>query len=127
AELDDLTVPAWISVTVSLGTLRSGEDLAEAFAAAAAPASVVAVGVNCSAPAEVLGAIRIARSVTDKPIVAYPNSGEEWDAKNGSWVGRPGFPETLVDSWLDAGATLIGGCCRVGPEQIRRIAAAVRS
>lgn len=126
AELDALGAPAWISVTVSLGTLRSGEDLAEAFTLAAAPPAVVAVGVNCSAPAEVLGAITAARSVTAKPIVVYPNSGEEWDAKNGAWAGRPGFPEALVGAWRAAGASLIGGCCRVGPEQVRRIAGAVR-
>jgi S-methylmethionine-dependent homocysteine/selenocysteine methylase len=38
-------------------------------------------------------------------------------------VGQPGFPKALVERWIEAGATLVGGCCRVGPEQISRIAA----
>jgi len=122
AEVDRIGVPAWISVTVSLGTLRSGEALAEAFSVAASSPAVVAVGVNCSAPSEVLGAIATAREVTGKPVVVYPNSGEEWDAKNRTWVGSPGFPDELVRRWRRAGASLIGGCCRVRPEQIARLA-----
>ncbi|WP_307807336.1 homocysteine S-methyltransferase [Naasia sp. SYSU D00948] len=126
AEVDRLGVPAWISVTVSLGTLRSGESLSEAYEVAASAPSVVAIGVNCSHPSEVLGAIRMARAVTPKPVVVYPNSGEEWDAKNRTWVGSPGFPDHLVHSWREAGAALIGGCCRVKPDQIARIAAVLR-
>jgi homocysteine S-methyltransferase len=122
AEVDRLGVPAWISATVSLGTLRSGESLAEAFAVAASSPAVIAVGINCSHPSEVLGAIATARGVTDKPIVVYPNSGEEWDGKNRTWVGEPGFPDQLVRSWRQAGASLIGGCCRVRPAQIARMA-----
>src|SRR3954451_8793003 len=122
AEVDRLGFPAWISVTVSLGTLRSGESLAEAFSVASSSSAVLAVGVNCSAPSEVLGAIAVAREVTDKPVVVYPNSGEEWDAKNRTWVGSPGFPDELVRRWRRAGATLIGGCCRVRPAQIAHLA-----
>ncbi|WP_210508750.1 homocysteine S-methyltransferase [Naasia sp. SYSU D00057] len=122
AEVDRLGVPAWISVTVSLGTLRSGESLAEAFGVAASSPAVVAVGVNCSAPSEVLGSIAVARQATRKAIVVYPNSGEEWDAKNRTWVGSPAFPDELIRRWRHAGATLIGGCCRVRPEQIAHLA-----
>jgi len=31
-----------------------------------------------------------------------------------------------VRSWLDAGATLVGGCCRVTPAAIAELATAVR-
>ena len=122
AEVDRLGAPAWVSVTVSLGTLRSGESLEEAFRVASSSSAVFAVGVNCSAPSEVLGAIATAREATGKPVVVYPNSGEEWDAKNRTWVGSPGFPDELVRRWRRAGATLIGGCCRVRPQQIARLA-----
>jgi homocysteine S-methyltransferase len=115
-------VPAWLSVTPHLGALRTGEPLEAAFAFADEVEEIAAVGVNCCHPSEVLAAIAAARQVTDKPIVVYPNSGESWDAKNRTWVGEPGFPRELVERWLDAGASLIGGCCRVGPEQIARIA-----
>jgi homocysteine S-methyltransferase len=114
--------PAWLSVTPHLGTLRTGEPLEAAFRQADDVDEIVAVGVNCCHPSEVLAAVAAARRVTAKPVVVYPNSGESWDAKNRTWVGQPGFPRVLVERWIEAGATLVGGCCRVGPEQISRIA-----
>jgi homocysteine S-methyltransferase len=116
-------VPAWLSFTVHLGMLRTGEPLEQAFADADAVDEIVAVGINCSHPSEVLGAIAAARRVTAKPVVVYPNSGEEWDAKNRVWVGEPGFPRSLVEQWVVAGAALVGGCCRVGPADIAQLAA----
>lgn len=120
-----LGVPAWVSVTIASGTLRSGESLAAAFELAAASDEVVAIGVNCCDPREVTDAIRIARAVTAKPVVVYPNSGGVWDADARAWVGTPGLPDALVARWLDAGATLVGGCCRVGPAQITSMAGVV--
>ena len=120
-------VPAWLAVTAAMGTLRSGESLAEAYAMADAIDEIIAVGINCSDPLDVASAIAAARSVTVKPIVVYPNSGEQWDAKNRRWMGTPGFPSSLVREWRDAGATLIGGCCRVGPAEISAIGSALKS
>ncbi|WP_241843153.1 homocysteine S-methyltransferase [Agromyces albus] len=121
AELAGTGTHAWISVTPLAGRLRSGEPLAEALALAAAVDEVVAVGVNCCAPGEVLGAIEAAREVTTKPIIVYPNSGETWDAAARRWSGRAAFPTEAVRSWRAAGAGLIGGCCRTGPGQIAAI------
>ena len=121
AELDGGGTPAWISVTPRDGRLRSGEPVAEAFARADEVDEVIAVGVNCCAPGEVLGAIEAAREVTAKPIVVYPNSGETWDAAARRWAGCGAFPVDLVRSWRAAGAALIGGCCRTGPAQITAI------
>jgi homocysteine S-methyltransferase len=121
AELDGSGTPAWISVTPLDGRLRSGEPVAEAFARADEVDEVIAVGVNCCAPGEVLGAIEAAREVTAKPIVVYPNSGETWDAAARRWAGSGAFPVDLVRSWRAAGAALIGGCCRTGPAQITAI------
>ena len=121
SELDGTGIDAWLSVTVALGELRSGEAMSEAFAMAADVDEIVAVGINCSDPLDVTGAIAAARSVTTKPIVVYPNSGEQWDAKNKTWMGHAGFPNALVREWVTAGANLIGGCCRVGPAEVARI------
>jgi homocysteine S-methyltransferase len=120
--LDGTGLDAWISVTASMGALRSGESLVDAFALAASIDEVFAVGINCSDPLEVLPAIEAARSVTTKALVVYPNSGEHWDAKNRSWMGSAGFPASLVTEWIAAGANLVGGCCRVGPDEIFDIA-----
>ncbi len=123
AELEALegAPPAWIAVTVDGPELRSGESLAEAFALAAASYAVLAVGVNCCDPRDVAPALAIAREVTDKPLVAYPNSGEQWDAKNRRWMGHPGIAPELVGEWLALGAGLVGGCCRVTPDAIAEL------
>jgi S-methylmethionine-dependent homocysteine/selenocysteine methylase len=118
-----LGVPAWLSYTVAGGRTRAGQPLAQAFAPAAEVPEVVAVGVNCCAPGEVAEAVRVAAAVTGKPVVAYPNSGERWTA--GGWQGAPEGPARFAPAWLAAGARLVGGCCRVGPEQIAELAAVV--
>ncbi|MEU1306337.1 homocysteine S-methyltransferase [Streptomyces shenzhenensis] len=117
-----LGVPAWLSYTVDGDRTRAGQPLAEAFAPAADADEVIAVGVNCCAPADVGRAVEIAARVTGKPVVAYPNSGESWDATARAWSGPAGFHAEQVEAWRDAGARLIGGCCRVGPPAIASIA-----
>ena len=85
--------------------------------------SVVAVGINCTAPKHILSLVRSVRTVTDKPIVVYPNSGEIYDAHTKSWSGIA-LPDELAAAsrrWYEAGARLLGGCCRTRPEHIRRV------
>ena len=48
---------------------------------------LIAVGVNCSAPADVAHAAAVASEVSGKPVVVYPNSGETWDAAARAWTG----------------------------------------
>ncbi len=120
--LDELGVPAWFSYSVSDGETRAGQPLQEAYEVLAASTAVRAAGVNCSAPADVLTAIQTAVSVTGKPGVAYPNRGEEWDAGSNSWAGEGSFDLALAGTWVEAGARLVGGCCRVGPADIARLA-----
>ncbi|WP_432161846.1 homocysteine S-methyltransferase [Streptomyces tendae] len=117
-----LGVPAWLSYTVAGDRTRAGQPLEEAFALAADAAEVVAVGVNCCAPEDVSGAVETAARVTGKPVVAYPNSGETWDAGSRGWHGRSSFAAERVRDWRDRGARLVGGCCRVGPQTIASIA-----
>jgi homocysteine S-methyltransferase len=114
---------AWLAFTVADGRLRSGEPMSAGFALADEADEVVAVGINCAHPEEVPAAIAAARSVTGKPVVVYPNSGERWDGAARAWRGDPGLPD--VRGWIDAGATLVGGCCRVGPDEIRRMRGAL--
>lgn len=117
---------AWLSVTVAGGMTRSGDPLHDVFSIADATPAIVATGVNCCAPIEVTTALRALRSATSLPAVVYPNSGEEWDAKNRRWMGSPALPDELLAEWMREGAALVGGCCRVGPEHIATIADAVR-
>ncbi|MEV5433991.1 homocysteine S-methyltransferase [Streptomyces sp. NPDC052701] len=117
-----LGVPAWLSYTVDGRRTRAGQPLEDAFALAADADEVIAVGVNCCAPRDVDDAIAIAARVTGKPVVVYPNSGESWDARARAWDGRAAFGAERAEGWREAGARLIGGCCRVGPDTIAAIA-----
>lgn len=123
--VDGLGVPVWLSYSVADGRTRAGQPLEQAFALAAGVDQVVAVGVNCCAPEEAAEAVALAASVTGKPVVVYPNSGEGWNAQTRSWAGRPTFDAERVGEWTGAGARLVGGCCRVGAEQIAVLAATV--
>lgn len=129
-----LGVPAWLSFSVAGDRTRAGQPLAEAFALAADADEVVAVGVNCCTPQDADRAVAIAARVTGKPVVVYPNSGEDWDAGARAWRGGSTFGATGaapdggragVTGWLADGARLVGGCCRVGPREISALAAEV--
>jgi homocysteine S-methyltransferase len=116
-------VPAWLSYTIDGTTTRAGQPLADAFAVAAGVPEIVAVGVNCCAPDDVLPAIGLARAA-GKPVVVYPNSGERWDGR--AWTGRRTFSAQLAAEWVAAGARIVGGCCRVGPADIAEVRRACR-
>lgn len=118
-------MPAWLSYTVSGTQTRAGQPLEEAFAVAADVPEIVAVGVNCCAPADVLPAVEIARAVTGKPVIVYPNSGEEWDGQRRVWIGAGRWSPDLAPQWVAAGARIVGGCCRVMPDDIAALAATV--
>jgi homocysteine S-methyltransferase len=120
--LADLGVPAWFSYSVDGDRTRAGQPLTEAYAVLADCPPLVAVGVNCARPADVLGAVRTAVAATGLPAVAYPNRGEDWDPIAKQWVGAGGLPLDLARSWVAAGASYVGGCCRVGPADIHALA-----
>ena len=118
--------PTWISFQCrDAAHLADGTPFETAVALCEAEPHVVAVGVNCVDPRLVVPLIRAARRATGKPILVYPNSGEEWDAEAKRWTG----PTTPLDwarsatEWRREGADGIGGCCRVGPAEIAAIRA----
>jgi homocysteine S-methyltransferase len=119
---------AWVSFSCRDGSLlRDGTSFVDAVRRVAAVPQVVAVGVNCTAPRFVEPLLRAAATVTDKPLVAYPNSGETYDARTKAWVGTsdPLDWGERARAWRAAGARLIGGCCRTGPDHIRAVRAAL--
>jgi homocysteine S-methyltransferase len=124
-EVRGLSRPCWLSMTCVGDRTRAGEPVAEAFTMAAGVDEVVAVGVNCLDPADTPALVALASAVSGKPVVVSPNAGERWDAAARRWTGDQTAVASYVDGWLDAGARLVGGCCRVGPGEITAIASAV--
>jgi homocysteine S-methyltransferase len=119
---------AWLSLTCAdARRTRRREDVAEVFRLAASSDRLVAVGVNCTAPEHVTALVAAAVQASGKPAIAYPNSGEGWDAGTRSWTGPGAVVDgALAREWVAEGAAYVGGCCRVGSADIARLAAAFR-
>lgn len=110
-------ISGWISFSCRDDLhVAHGETFAECAARASACDQILAVGVNCTDPENVpslLGSV----SGTGKPLAAYPNSGEHWDAGAERWRGQA-CSSMDVAAWWRRGARLIGGCCRTTAEDI---------
>ena len=115
--------PAWVSFSCRNGAqLADGTPVTEAAAGFRNRAGVFAVGVNCTAPRFAASLIGKIAKATGKPVVAYPNRGGSWDPERKVWE-EPGAGTRTTDwdvaGWVRRGARLVGGCCRVGPADIR--------
>jgi homocysteine S-methyltransferase len=127
----ELGASAWLSYQCRDDAVTAaGEPIEEAVAIASEAPGVVAVGVNCTAPRHVPALLAAARHATDKPLIAYPNDGDTWDAQDRRWVAAdPGgrFDPAAVASWAGLGVTWLGGCCGTGPADIAALAAALEA
>jgi homocysteine S-methyltransferase len=122
--LAEVGLPAWLSYSVDGLRTRAGQPLDAAYAVLEG-SNLVAAGVNCCRPDDVLPALEVARRVTGLPGVAYPNSGQGWDSRTHTWTGDTAYDVALAPRWVAAGATYVGGCCQVGPRDIAAVAALV--
>ena len=84
-------------------------------------------GLHAHQPGDVPAAVAIAREVTGKPVIVYPNSGEQWDARRRAWTGQSRYCPAQPRQWISAGANILGGCCRVRPADIAQITRTARS
>jgi homocysteine S-methyltransferase len=120
--LSDCRTPAWVSFSCKDDRhISDGSPIEAAAGLFRNHPVVVAIGINCTPPQFATALIqRIREAVPDKAIIAYPNSGESYDAETGTWSGTAA-PLDYADAareWQAAGAKIIGGCCRTGPAHI---------
>ena len=98
----------------------------QAFAVSLAAAGATALGLNCSlGPEQLLASVRLIRSVSPLPVAVQPNAGLPLTDAKGN-VTYPFGPERLkegMEAIVQAGASVIGGCCGTTPEHIRRLKA----
>ena len=139
-ELGLQQAPFWVSFTledsvaVEVPSLRSGESVADAVEAMAA-AGVNTILFNCCQPETVETALQVASSTLkqlqrdDIRLGAYANAfppqTKEATANDGLDELREDLnpQEYLVwaQKWQQAGASVIGGCCGIGPEHIHAL------
>ncbi|RFQ00105.1 homocysteine S-methyltransferase family protein [Pseudomonas putida] len=140
AALDGERKPLWLSFTLldpdteqAQPLLRSGESVEQAVLVAL-ELGASALLFNCSQP-EVMGAaLYSARQVLDKharelPLGVYANAfppvREDAQANDTLLDIRSDLgPEAYLQwtqQWIEEGATIVGGCCGIGPEHIARL------
>lgn len=118
---------AWFSFSCSDEKhVSHGELVRDCAAAVTAFPQTAAIGVNCVPPKWIPSLIDELSAGSGKPLLVYPNSGEGWDASARCWIGtsEPAEFGALAAEWFAKGVQLIGGCCRTGPEHIRKVAEA---
>jgi homocysteine S-methyltransferase len=117
--------PSWVSFSCRDGCrISDGTPIRECAALFVDHPGVVAIGVNCTPPQYIPSLIReIREAAPGAAIVVYPNSGERYEASSNTWHGTSTPIECgmAAQEWFRAGATIIGGCCRMGPMHIRQI------
>ena len=132
-------VPVWLSVSVDDhdgARLRSGEAVADLapLIATYRPAAVLA---NCSVPEAMAAAMAVIRGF-GLPFGAYANGFTHISGnflKNAPTVKElthrhdlsPEKYTAFALDWIRQGATIVGGCCEVGPAHISHLAAALRA
>ena len=128
--------PLWVAWTLDetpgMG-LRSGESVAQALAAVE-PFQPDAYLFNCTSPRAITAAIETLSELTAKPIGAYPNSyyvPEGWTLDNEKTMGGRDMAEDefvgFSRDWLAKGASIIGGCCGIGPAHIQAMSRALKA
>jgi homocysteine S-methyltransferase len=122
-------ITAWVSFSCRDGASNcEGEEISRCAAALQVYPQIAAVGVNCTRPEHVTDLLRLMHDHTDKPLVAYPNSGECYDPLTKQWTSaalEAALEVPFADrvrAWYLAGARLVGGCCRTTPEDIHALA-----
>jgi S-methylmethionine-dependent homocysteine/selenocysteine methylase len=109
--------------------LRSGELVRDAVVAADAIGAEL-VAFNCSQPEVMVAAIRDAVAAADLPVGVYANVFEVEDHESANATVNElrleVTPEVYLDfaeRWVAAGATMVGGCCGVGPAHVSALSA----
>jgi homocysteine S-methyltransferase len=135
--LSEFKKDGYISFACQKGTTNAGEPFAEIVKTLKneAPENLKGIGINCSEPeiVEEFGALMKA-NFPDLTLVCYPNSGEswtnnsgEWEVEASQWGGKRADLASYVPKWIETGFKWIGGCCRVEPKDISKIAEIVKN
>ena len=122
-------VESYMSFTAQeVGKISDGTALKDVIALVEACPQILAVGFNCTQPQLYDDLLQETRTLTTKPLVTYPNSGETYDGVTQTWHHSREGKGSLVEQslhWIHLGAQIVGGCCRTRPAEIAALAQAV--
>jgi homocysteine S-methyltransferase len=115
------TIPVWIAFSCKDDLhLSSGESFRDA-ARISKELGANYVGINCTSPELVSGLLESAEG--SGPFVVYPNAGRTWNEKLKRLEGATvKLSDQHIQQWSQCGATIIGGCCGIGPKEIAQVA-----
>lgn len=116
--------PAFLSYSCRDGAhISSGETFLEAVKLTLKSPQIVAVGINCTAPQWITPLLEQVQGEVDIPLLVYPNRGEAYDPAAKCWIAGSASEglDQQVPQWYKLGAKLLGGCCRVRPDDISSI------
>ena len=117
--------PAWISFSCQdHEKTNEGQYLKDCVDALEGFEEIFAVGVNCSPPQYITSLIReIKKTQTNKQIIVYPNSGEAYHPEDKCWSGESNLQtcRSWTREWIETGADIIGGCCRMLPAHLNEM------
>ncbi len=119
-EVSDLAVMVTLTFEADGRTLYGSDAAASAITLEALGAC--AIGANCSTgPDKMEEIIRSMSQVTNIPIIAKPNAGLPSVDAYGNTEYDMGADEFVseIERLINAGATVLGGCCGTTPEYIR--------
>jgi len=123
----------WISFSVKSGDSTKtprDEDMKLVFESVTKYPQVQGFGINCCRPQDIQPfldqVVPLKKRLLEEEgreilIIVYPNSGDDWIQGQG-WI-KLDIPtvDKYVENWASSGANVIGGCCEVGPEEIKNI------
>lgn len=122
------TATAWIAFSVQdEGHIADGTPIEACATWLNDHPQIKAIGLNCTGMQHVEGMVTRLAATTSLPIVIYPNAGEHYDPTDKCWhpcekAQALGSHAELVQRWYEAGARIIGGCCRTTPADTRTVA-----
>jgi homocysteine S-methyltransferase len=135
----DKNKPVWLAMTVdddNGSLLRSGEHLKDLHPLVDSyqPEAVL---INCSRPEAISSALEIIQKF-GKPFGAYANGftciSEGYKGESATvdalQARQDLDPQAYADycmEWIHQGATIVGGCCEVGPARIEQVARRIRA
>ncbi|CAI9737093.1 Hypothetical predicted protein [Octopus vulgaris] len=112
----------WVTFSCKDGKQTCGGDnFCDAIKQVMSSSCVIAAGVNCTSPEYINDLLDSIKTIPlTKPVIVKPNSGETWNVAQG-WHGGVKSITEYSKEWINSGASWIGGCCRVYPEDISKL------